>query len=75
MSWNYRLVRYTTEGQECYGVMEVYYDEAGVPERYGIVSLMGFETADDVQATVTRLMTCGNRPVLDVPASVADPFA
>ena len=31
MTWNYRVVHRVVETEECYGIHEVYYDEAGRP--------------------------------------------
>lgn len=66
MSWNYRVIRHTVDGETGYGVHEVYYNEDGKPiacteepaKPYG-------ETPDELAKDVLHFASALEKPVLD----------
>jgi hypothetical protein len=74
MTWNYRVIRYgpnkdRPDAEECFGIHEVYYDDAGKPiamtkDAVGVVS----ETIKGLQVSYEMLAEAFRRPVLDYDA-------
>lgn len=48
MSWNYRVVKYAINGETLVGLMEVYYDEKGVPNGYAAASVLHWESMGEL---------------------------
>lgn len=74
-TWNNRVVRQTHEGQDAYGIHEVYYAESGNPVMRTVypVAVAG-ETVDELRTCLTRMLEALDKPVLtdaDFPAMEA----
>tara|TARA_B110000483_G_C17777794_1_gene382371 strand:+ start:119 stop:532 length:414 start_codon:yes stop_codon:yes gene_type:complete len=66
MAWNYRIVVKTTEdGNHCYGIHEVYYNEAGLADNCTETPCDPFgETRAELQDNVNQMAEAFTMPVL-----------
>lgn len=68
MSWNYRIVRFNTEGEtdtyEYYEVKEVFYDTDGKPVGYSDATL-GADTYDGLFKVAGLMQSAHAKPVLN----------
>lgn len=67
MSWNYRLTRTTVEGEEAWGIREIYYDEAGEVMHWteDTVAAHG-ETREELADDMNRMAQALAMPAFDV---------
>ena len=68
MTWNYRAIKETCEGETVYRVHECYYDDKGELERLtkDPICAQG-ETLKELRADLTSMMDdTGSRPALDM---------
>lgn len=61
MPWNHRVIRYTDGFLE---VVEVYYDDDGVPRHYCSASVCG-DTPEELEAVLEQHRLAFNMPVLN----------
>jgi hypothetical protein len=61
--WDYRVVKRTKNGQDWYGVYEVFYAENGDPEGYG--DCLDAESLDELREDVALMQRALDRPVLE----------
>ena len=63
MTWNYRLMRYSSGG---IGIHEVFYDDAGVPASWTerAVGLVGVDL-EDIRSGLSLMAMSLDKPVLD----------
>lgn len=77
MSWNYRVVKTAVDGEESYGIHEVYYDEAGKPQMFSADPCPVYsETLEGLQKEIARFEAALGRPALqesDFPMAPNDP--
>ena len=66
MSWNYRVVRFTTEEdtEEYYEIKEVFYDSTGKPVGYSDANC-GADTYDGLFKVMGMMQSAHAKPVLD----------
>jgi len=66
MSWNYRVVKKTTEGVTWYGIHEVYYDEKGRPDMCTQDTIgLQEESIEDLEFIINKTREALSHPVLD----------
>ncbi len=65
MSWNHRVMRFSNDSEEWFGVHEVYYHEDGRLRGYTTeaVNVMG-ETVEELRAILERMLASLNKPIL-----------
>jgi len=65
MFWNYRVIDFAEEndGEPCYKICEVYYDDDEKPTGYADASVMGDNLAETRQE-LKRMTAATNKPVL-----------
>ena len=65
MSWNYRVVKTTVDGEDSYGIHEVYYDDGGTPHMYSESPCSVFsESLDGLKEELERFKLSLEKPVL-----------
>lgn len=45
-------MRYQANGETLFGLIEVFYDEQGTPDGYGLASVLHWESADELRGTL-----------------------
>ena len=68
MTWNYRAIKETCEGETIYQVHECYYDDKGELERWtkDPICAQG-ETLEELRADLSAMLRdVGSRPALDM---------
>ena len=66
-TWDYRVVRKTTEdGEELLGIQEVYYDdETGEPIAHTMDLEVVGDDIDDLKETLQRMLRCLDKEIID----------
>ena len=65
-TWDYRVVRKTTEdGDEGFGVQEVYYDDVGKPCAHTTDLEITGDTIAGIRTTLQRMLWCLDKDVVD----------
>jgi hypothetical protein len=66
MTWNYRVIKsHLPNGEEEFGIHEVYYDENGNPSMTTERAIAAYgETLDELRADVQRQLEALSKPVL-----------
>lgn len=65
MSWNYRVVKTTVDGEDSYGIHEVYYDEEGKPKMFSADPCPVFsETLEGLEEEISRIRAALGRSAL-----------
>jgi hypothetical protein len=66
MTWNYRVIKETTDFEDTYAIHEVYYRD-GKPELWSRfpAGAIGGDTLDDLSACLGRMAQALEKPVLE----------
>lgn len=65
MSWNYRVVKTTIDGEDSYGIHEVYYDNVGAPHMYSESPCSLYsETLGGLKEELERFRRSFDKPIL-----------
>ena len=72
VAWNYRVVRYKANGEVLFGLMEVHYDAAGIPNGYALASVLHWQSLDELQGTLALMTEALLKPELHVDGDVAE---
>ncbi len=66
MSWNYRVIKRNSDGNEWYGIYEVYYDDSGRPVACTETPINPFgETLDELATDLQHFTEAMAKPALD----------
>ena len=67
MTWNYRVIKHTTDDVIYYGIHEVYYDDKQEPSSYSEDSIAPYgQTLEEIKSDLEKMVTALSKPVLDV---------
>ena len=64
MTWNHRVIAYREGKEFWYEIVEVHYNEKGVPKMHSSVADVGANTLKDLDWQLDRLKECLSKPIL-----------
>ena len=64
MSWNHRVIAYRKGEEFWYEIVEVYYNEVGVPKGHFSVAGVSADTIDALSWTLDKMKECLSKPIL-----------
>lgn len=65
MNWNYRVAKKQFDGEDCYGIIEVYYEEGEVMGWTDFVDLLGWDNPEDLKGTLELMLKAFDKPIFE----------